>query len=158
MKKRIALAAVIAASALAYAAVKSAKTRKMSAQKPEGAEPIKPVAESLPKLPEASTLSPSLLESYRVQCKVMMDGYPSDKSIDIVHHVEFKDPLKLKAFAEASRNSGQTVSEDTDRLAVTLRKTITTDAQTAYREIVKVAESALAQDGLYQGWILENCR
>lgn len=156
MKKSIALLTLVAASALAIAALKK---KAKPAEKPVSV-PLKPKADfkpALPELPLESVLSGSLLESYRVQCQVMMDGYPEGMHIEIIHHLEFKDSNEVMTCAEALRKDGYNVEEKLETLNLVVSLTIPTSSQAAFDEVVKVASFTRLHDGLYQGWILDNC-
>lgn len=115
-------------------------------------EPVKP------EVHETSTLTNTLLESYRIQCKVMMDGYPSNKKIDLIHHIEFKDPKNRNKFVDSLQIEYHEIEDSPEGLSATIRQTIPTDARVAYSEIVKLAEASEAFHGLYQGWVLVDCR
>lgn len=160
MKKSIALLAVLAATALTLAALKKKKAN-LNAPKPvvktENHIVPKVTKPELPKLPEDSLLSGSLLESYRVQCQVMMDGYPENMHIEILHHCEFKDSNEVMSCAEILRKDGYNVEEHLDELALVASLTIQTEAQKAFDDVVKIATFTQNHDGLYQGWILDNC-
>lgn len=113
---------------------------------------------SKPEIHETNTLTNTLLESYRIQCKVMMDGYPSNKKIDLIHHIEFKDSKNRNKFVDSLQIEYHEIEDSPEGLSATIRQTIPTDARVAYSEIVKLAEASEVYHGLYQGWVLVDCR
>lgn len=154
MKKSFALLAVLAASAVAYNALKKASEDKKFAESKKEKSLTLPLEPALPTLPEASILNSTLLQSYRVQCQVMMECYPKDSKVMIKHQVEFKDLSQLLAMAQALKASS-TIEEDLSRLSIMVSLTIEANAQAAFDSVVQLAQTSLTYDGNYQGWILE---
>lgn len=157
MKKRLAILTVVAAGAVAYTALKNRnKVVKPESKANDEVIEVKPI--ELPSLPKKSTLSSALLESYRVQCQVMMDGYPEDMKIDLIHSIEVSDSSKALELADKLRAAGYDVSEQLESLSINVTETIDTSAQNAFDKVVKCAEIAHKEKAIYQGWILDNCR
>ncbi len=156
MKKRLALLTVVAAGAVAYSALKNKKKVIKTEEKERVVEENTTV--QLPKLPEKSAISDTLLESYRVQCQVMMDGYPEEMKIDIVHHIDLSDSSKTLDLADKLRALAYEVNDQPESLSLKVIECIDTNAQQAFDAIVKIAEIADKENAIYQGWILENCR
>ena len=88
----------------------------------------------------------------------MMDSYPSDHSIDIVHTVTFETLEKLNEFSNLLKQSNFSFKINDDNLSINLRSTIKTDVQEAFNSIIKVAEMSLENGGIYQGWVFENLK
>ncbi len=157
MKKRLALLTVIAAGAVAYTALKNKKKiiieEDVDAQEELEVKPIE-----LPSLPKKSKLSSALLESYRVQCQVMMDGYPEEMKIDLIHHIDVSDSSMALECADKLKAAGYQVEENIEHLSLHVVETIDTSAQMAFDHVVKMAELAQKEKAMYQGWILDNCR
>lgn len=156
MKKRLALLAVVAVGALTVAALKNQK--KKSAEPVKNTEPILEPQLSLPELPKESLLSKVLLESYRVQCQVMMDGYPEDMTLDIHHHIECEDLNQKETLLNALVEFGYTKQDTDQELNIFILKSIPTSSQEAFDSVLEVAELAHQKGAKYQGWIFENCR
>lgn len=160
MKKRIALLTLVAASAVLAASLKKQHdNQKTQSPKPQKA-PSVPIelSPSLPSLPRQSVLSNTLLESYRVQCQVMMDGYPEGMQIDLLHHVEAPNDDSYTMLYSSLRSHGYQIDEKPDQKALVIKQTIHSSAQEAFDAVVSVASLAQTEHALYQGWIFENCR
>ncbi len=119
---------------------------------------IEPQDLTLPELTITSRLDDALVQNFRVQSKVMMDSYPKDHSIDIIHTVCFIDDVQLKKYAKYLNKEKSNHEKNMDDLSINLRSTIKTDAQEAFNDIIKVAESTLDYHGIYQGWVFENLK
>lgn len=160
MKKRIALLTVVAASAVAVASFKKYQEKQKAQAKPLNLEPIqgKDLSDRLPKHPETSHLSSTLLESYRVQCHVMMDAYPEDKQIDVLHHLETQDASSYETLRLDLIHRGFNFDEKPNHHALIVKQTIQTKAQEAYDAVCEIAGIAQSLNAQYQGWIFENCR
>ncbi len=156
MKKRLALLTVLAAGAVAYNALKKQK-KPIKAETKETEKLLETPKVELPKLPDSSQLSDTVLESYRVQCQVMMDGYPDEMKIDLIHHIDVSDSAKAIDLADKLKAMGYEVDDQIESLSIKVIECIDTDAQIAFDAVVKLAEIALNEDVMYQGWILENC-
>lgn len=156
MKKRLALLTVIAASAVAYTALRNKKKVDVKEEVEEKLVEVKPI--ELPQLPKDSALSSTLLESYRVQCQVMMDGYPEDMKIDLIHHIDVKDSQKVMELAQLLRANGYEVEDQIENLSLQVTETIETSAQSAFNQVVKCAEIVQKEKAMYGGWVLDNCR
>lgn len=112
----------------------------------------------LPILLAKSKLEDALIQSYRVQSKVMMDSYPSNQMIDIVHSIIFKSIDNLNQFSNLLEPFNFSYEINEDNLSINLRSTIKTDVQEAFNSIIKVAEMSLENNGIYQGWVFENLK
>ena len=112
----------------------------------------------LPILLAKSKLEDALIQSYRVQSKVMMDSYPSNQMIDIVHSIIFKSIDNLNQFSNLLEPFNFSYEINEDNLSINLRGTIKTDVQEAFNSIIKVAEMSLENNGIYQGWVFENLK
>lgn len=157
MKKRLALLTVVAAGAVAYSALKN-KKKVFKVEENEKETVIETTSVQLPKLPKKTKLSDTLVESYRVQCQVMMDGYPEEMKIDLVHHIELTDSAKTLDLADKLRAAGYDVEDQLESLSLKVIECINTSAQEAFDAVIKLAEIAHTEKADYQGWILENCR
>lgn len=154
MKTLIKLITLSAAAVLAYKAYE--KNKKQTEIK-ENIEIDSPKRE-LPELNGETKLSDALVQSFKVQSKVMMDSYPSDSLIDIVHTISFIDSEQLDKYADYLSQQNINYERNIDDLSINLRNTIKTDSQEAFNEIIKIAESTLDYHGIYQGWVFENLR
>lgn len=154
MKTLLKLIALSAAAVIAYKAYENSKKNN------EVKETIKiePQELTLPELTVTSRLDDALVQSFRVQTKVMIDSYPKDHSIDIIHTVCFIDDVQLKKYAKYLSKEKSSHEKNMDDLSINLRSTIKTDAQEAFNDIIKVAESTLDYHGIYQGWVFENLK
>ena len=159
MKKRIALLTIMAASAVAVASFKKFQEKQKDQPKPLNFEPTKvgDLNDRLPKQPEKSLLSSTLLESYRVQCQVMMDAYPEGKHLDVLHHLEAQDASSYEQLRTVLRGLRLLYEEKPDQNAFVVKETIQTKAQEAYDAVVEMASLAYRENAHYQGWIFENC-
>lgn len=154
MKTFIKLITLSAAAMLAYKAYENNKKKEEVKEVVEIETPII----ALPKLDGESKLNDALIQSFKVQSKVMMDSYPSNGLIDIVHTIAFIDINQLNKYAEYLKQQNYYPAINTDDLSINLQNTIKTDAQEAFNEIIKVAESTLDYHGIYQGWGFENLK
>jgi len=153
MKTLLKLITLSAAVVIAYKAYETNK------KKNEAKEVVQfdTTVQKLPELFGDSKLNEALIQSFKVQSKVMMDNYPSDHSIDIMHTISFIDSDQLNTYSEYLKQQNYNY-EINDDLSINLRYTIETDAQDAFNEIIKVAESTLEYHGIYQGWVFENLK
>lgn len=154
MKTFIKLITLSAAALFAYKAYENNKKKNEVKEKIKIESPIS----ELPKLSGESKLDDALIQSFRVQSKVMMDAYPSNSLIDIIHTIAFIDNDQLNKYAEYLKQHDYNPVINTDDLSINLQNTIKTDAQEAFNEIIKVAESTLDYHGIYQGWVFENLK
>ena len=109
-------------------------------------------------LTHESKLDDALIQSFKVQAKVMMGIYPINHQIDIVHTICFIDSNQLNNYSEYLKQLNLSPVTNIDDLSINLRHTIKTDAQEAFNEIIKVAQSTLDYHGIYQGWVFENLK
>ncbi len=157
MKTLLKLITLSAAAVVAYKVYESNKKRKEE-NDVKDIVTIETPTQVLPKLLVESKLDDSLIQSYKVQSKVMMDSYPSNQSIDIVHTITFIDTENLKKFAEYLKQSNIHHDINMDNLSINLKITIQTDVQEAFNSIIKFAELGLEYNGIYQGWVFENLK
>ena len=159
MKKRIALLTIMAASAVAVASFKKYQEKQKDQPKALDLEQahVKDLSDRLPKHPEQSVLSSTLLESYRVQCHVMMDAYPEGKHLDVLHHLEAQDSTSYEKLRSVLTRLNLRFEERPDQNAFIVKETIETKAQAAYDAVVEIASLAYRENAHYQGWIFENC-
>jgi hypothetical protein len=153
MKTLLKLITLSAAAVIAYKAYEKNK------KKNEVKEVVQfdSVVQKLPELLVESKLEDSLIQSFKVQSKVMMDSYPSNHLIDIKHTISFIDIDQLNKYSDYLKQQNF-IYEINNDLSINLRHTINTDAQDAFNEIIKVAESTLEYHGIYQGWVFENLK
>jgi hypothetical protein len=154
MKTLLKLITLSAAAVIAYKAYENNK------KKNEVREIIKiePQELILPELTVTTRLEDALVQSFKVQTKVMIDSYPRDHSIDISHTISFIDDVQLEKYAKYLSKENTNHEKNMDDLSINLRNTIKTDAQEAFNDIIKVAESTLDYHGIYQGWVFENLK
>ena len=155
MKTLLKLVTLSVAAAVAY------KVYEQNKKKQEDAKVIVPIerkSSDLPELNIETKLDSGLIKSYKVQAKVMMDSYPSNQSIDIVHTITFIDTENLKKFAEYLKQSNIHHDINMDNLSINLKETIHTDVQEAFNHIIKIADMSSENNGLYQGWVFENLK
>ena len=157
MKTLLKLITLSAAAVVAYKVYESNKKRKEE-NDVKDIVTIETPTQVLPKLLVESKLDDSLIQSYKVQSKVMMDSYPSNQSIDIVHTITFIDTDNLKKFTEYLKQSNIHHDINMDNLSINLKITIQTDVQEAFNSIIKFAEMSLDYHGIYQGWVFENLK
>lgn len=157
MKTLFKLITLSAAAVVAYKVYEKNKKKKEEQEVKEVYLSETP-EQTLPVLQGESKLENTLIQSYRVQSKVMMDSYPLDHSIDIVHTVTFETLEKLNEFSNLLKQSNFSFIINDDNLSINLRSTIKTDVQEAFNSIIKVAEMSLENGGIYQGWVFENLK
>ena len=157
MKTLLKLITLSAAAVVAYKVYESNKKRKEE-NDVKDIVTIETPTQVLPKLLVESKLDDSLIQSYKVQSKVMMDSYLSNQSIDIVHTITFIDTDNLKKFTEYLKQSNIHHDINMDNLSINLKITIQTDVQEAFNSIIKFAEMSLDYHGIYQGWVFENLK
>jgi len=104
MKTLFKLITLSAAAVVAYKVYEKNKKKKEEQEVKEVYLSETP-EQTLPVLQGESKLENTLIQSYRVQSKVMMDSYPSDHSIDIVHTVTFETLEKLNEFSNLLKQS-----------------------------------------------------
>jgi hypothetical protein len=152
MKTLLKLITLSAAAVIAYKAYENSKKNN------EVKENVKvdTIEQVLPKLVGPTRLNDALVQSFKVQSKVMIDSYPRNHSIDINHTISFIDESQLIKYAKYLSKENINHEKNMDDLSINLRSTIKTDAQEAFNDIIKVAESTLDYHGIYQGWVFEN--
>jgi hypothetical protein len=157
MKTLFKLITLSAVAVVAYKAYEQSKKRKEEKEVNDTIT-IETPKFDLPKLESISKLDDALVQSYKVQTKVMMDSYPSNQMIDIVHTITFNDKEPLDKFCEYLKKSNIEYKINGDNLSINLTNTINTDVQEAFNTIIKVAEMTVENDGVYQGWVFENLK
>lgn len=154
MKTLLKLITLSAAAVIAYKAYENNKRN----NEVKEIIKIKPQELSLPELNVTSRLDDTLVQSFKVQSKVIMDSYPKNHLIDIIHTICFIDDVQLKKYDKYLSKENNNHENNMDDLSINLRNTINTDAQEAFNDIIKVAESTLDYHGIYQGWVFENLK
>lgn len=157
MKTLLKLITLSAAAVVAYKVYEQNKKLKEEKELKEIVRMDTPIQE-LPELLVESKLDDSLIQSYKVQSKVMMDSYPSNHTINIVHTITFIDKEKLNKLAKYLKKSNVDHDINMDNLSINLKDTIQTDVQEAFNSIIKNAELSLDYQGIYQGWVFENLK
>lgn len=157
MKTLLKLITLSAAAVVAYKVYESSKKR-IEEKDLKDIVTIETPTQVLPDLLVESKLDDSLIQSYKVQSKVMMDSYPLNHSIDIVHTITFIDTDNLKKFTKYVKQSNLNHDINMDNLSINLKITIQTDVQEAFNSIIKFAEMSLDYHGIYQGWVFENLK
>jgi hypothetical protein len=130
--------------------------KKIKQSKSENIPPIQPsnLSPIYPNDNQSNTLPQSLLNSFKVQCKVMLDVYQKDAKIKIVHFVELSDGKDMASLMNKLKKLPHTVTTKSSSM-LELRLDIIADAQIAYDEIVKIAQLCTDYQALYKGWIFE---
>lgn len=154
MKTLLKLITLSAAAVIAYKAYEKNKKN----NEVEEVIKIDQSTQVLPELLEPTKLDEALIRSFKVQSKVMMDSYPSNHEIDIVHTVTFIDSDQLNKFIKYIQELNISHEPNMDNLSINLKYTIMTDVQEAFNSIIKVAELSLDYQGIYQGWVFENLK
>ncbi|MEI7668228.1 MAG: hypothetical protein WCI62_04490 [Erysipelotrichaceae bacterium] len=151
MKTGLKIAVLLGAAAATAYVVKKIKQSKSEEIPPIQASDLSPV---YPTDKQSTTLPQSLLNSFKVQCKVMLDVYQKDAKIKIVHFIELSDGQKTASFSDKLKDLPYTVTTKKGSM-LELRQDIIADAQIAYDEIVKIAQICNDHQALYKGWIFE---
>jgi hypothetical protein len=154
MKTLLKLITLSVAAVIAYKAYENNK-KNNEVKEISRTEPIEPV---LPELNSSTRLNDALIQSFKVQSKVMIDSYPKNNSIDIIHTISFIEENQLKKYEKYLNKENIKHENNMDDLSINLRSTIKTDAQEAFNDIIKVAESTLDYHGIYHGWVFENLK
>lgn len=153
MKTLLKLMTLTAAAVVAYKAYEKKKSKKED----EKIINIDKIEHELPELVETSNLDEALVQSFKVQSKVMMDSYPTNHLIDIIHTITFKNIEQFNKFIEIIKELDIVHVQNLDNLSINLKQTIHTEAQEAFNSIIKIAELSLDK-GNYQGWVFENLK
>ena len=146
---------------LSVAAVVAYKVYEQNKKKQEDAKVIVPIERKscdLPELNIETKLDSGLIQSYKVQAKVMMDSYPSGKLIDLIHTVTFAEQEQLNRFIKTIQELSIDHEVNMDNLSINLKETIHTDVQEAFNHIIKIADMCSENNGLYHGWVFENLK
>ena len=96
MKTLLKLMTLTAAAVVAYKAYEKNKSKKED----EKIINIDKIEHELPELVETSNLDEALIQSFKVQSKVMMDSYPNNHLIDIIHTITFNNIEQFNKFIE----------------------------------------------------------
>ena len=155
MKTLLKLVTLSVAAAVAY------KVYEQNKKKQEDAKVIVPIerkSSDLPELNIETKLDSGLIQSYKVQAKVMMDSYPSGKLIDLIHTVTFAEQEQLNRFVKTIQELSIDHEVNMDNLSINLKETIHTDVQEAFNHIIKIADMSSENSGLYHGWVFENLK
>ena len=148
MKTLLKLVTLSVAAAVAY------KVYEQNKKKQEDAKVIVPIerkSSDLPELNIETKLDSGLIQSYKVQAKVMMDSYPSGKLIDLIHTVTFAEQEQLNRFIKTIQELSIDHEVNMDNLSINLKETIHTDVQEAFNHIIKIADMSSENNGLYHG-------
>jgi hypothetical protein len=151
MKTGLKIAALLGAAAATAYVVKKIKQSKSENIPPVQASDLSPI---YPNDNQSNTLPQSLLSSFKVQCKVMLDVYQKDAKIKIVHFIELSDGKAMASLMSTLKKLPYTVTTKSSSM-LELRLDIIADAQLAYDEIVKIAQLCTDYQALYKGWIFE---
>lgn len=151
MKIGLKIAAILgAAAATAYV------VKKIKQSKTDSVAPIEPsvTPHDYPEDNQTNSLPQSLLNSFKVQCKVMLDVYQKDAKIKIVHFIDLSNGQAVASFMDQLKALPYSMSTKPSSM-LELRLEITADTQKAYDEIVKIAQLCADNHALYKGWIFE---
>ena len=157
MKTLLKLITLSAAAVVAYKVYEQNKKLKEEKELKEIVRMDTPIQE-LPELLVKSKLDDSLIQSYKVQSKVMMDSYPSNHTINIVHTITFIDKEELNKLTKYLKKSNVDHDINMDNLSINLKDTNQNDVHEAFNSIITLAKLSLDYQGIYQGWVFENLK
>ena len=95
----------------------------------------------LAKVAEDVKLDPAVVESYRVQTKVLLDAFPYASSLDCLHTISFVDEINCEIFKQKLTPEYALVEQTDDRHCV-IKEQISADPQSAFDAVLKMAQLA----------------
>ena len=84
-------------------------------------------------------------QSYRIQARLMADGYGENDTVDLVHQVRFQSAKEAK---QKKYHLDEAGADNT----VSVRLRISADADSIYQSILDIAQLAYTNKGSYKGF------
>lgn len=91
-------------------------------------------------------------QSYRIQARLMADGYGENDTIDLVHQVRFQSANEMFAFVKEAKQKKYHLDEAGADNTVSVRLRISADADSIYQSILDIAQLAYTNKGSYKGF------
>lgn len=91
-------------------------------------------------------------QSYRIQARLMAEGYSEGDELDLLHKSGFKTPQEMFAFVKGAKAKNYRLDEADSGNFVTLRLHIPANADAIYDSILEIAEMTYENKGTYQGF------
>jgi len=91
-------------------------------------------------------------QSYRIQARLMADGYSENDVLDLEHRVSFETTDAMFAFVRNAKAKNYHLDEAGSDHSVTVRLHMTATADAIYASILEIAEMSYANHGSYKGF------
>lgn len=91
-------------------------------------------------------------QSYRIQARLMAEGYAENDVLDLVHTVIFPSADLMFAFVKDAKKNHYHLEEAGPDNSVTVRLHMPATAGAIYSSILEVAEMAFVNSGSYRGF------
>lgn len=91
-------------------------------------------------------------QSYRIQARLMAEGYSEGDELDLLHKSGFKTPQEMFSFVKGAKAKNYRLDEADSGNFVTLRLHIPANADAIYNSILEIAEMTYENKGTYQGF------
>ena len=91
-------------------------------------------------------------QSYRIQARLMAEGYGEDDVLDLEHRISFETTDSMFAFVRDVKTKQYHLDEAGSDNSVTVRLHMPATADAIYASILEVAEMSYANHGSYKGF------
>jgi hypothetical protein len=150
MKKTLPVLAFLGIAAAAYAAYRKHKADKQI-QKEQHIEERAHFSDLYDgKIPQE--VDDNAKQSYRIQARLMAEGYMEDDVLDLEHRISFENTSAMFAFVRDAKAKHYHLDEAGSDNSVTVRLHMPATADAIYSSILEVAEMSYTNKGSYKGF------
>lgn len=151
MKKTIPVLAFLTVGAAAGLAAYRKIKRKREIEREELSQMSSPI-EDAEVVYDLTEVDAATKQSYRIQARLMAEGYSEGDELDLLHKSGFKTPQEMFSFVKGAKAKNYRLDEADSGNFVTLRLHIPANADAIYNSILEIAEMTYENKGTYQGF------
>jgi hypothetical protein len=150
MKKTLPVLAFLGIAAASFAAYRKHKADKQIKNERHAQEWAHFSDESEGKIPQE--VDDNAKQSYRIQARLMAEGYGDNDFLDLEHRVSFETTDAMFAFVRDAKAKQYHLDEAGSDNSVTVRLHMPATADAIYASILEVAQMSYANHGFYKGF------
>jgi hypothetical protein len=150
MKKTIPVLAFLGIAAAAYAAYR--KNKALKAVKIKASEEDWGHFSDDPEVDLPQQVDDRAKQSYRIQARLLAEGYGENDVLDMIHKVSFDTSDAMFAFVKGAKAKHYNLDEAGADNSVTVSLQMPATADAIYASILEVAEMAFSNHGSYRGF------
>lgn len=150
MKKTLPVLAFLGIGAAAFAAYRKHKADKQDYHDQKSEEMMHFGDESDGKT--VQEVDDNAKQSYRIQARLMAEGYGDNDVLDLIHRVAFETTESMFAFVKDAKAKQYNLDEAGSDNSVTVRLHMPASADAIYASILEIAEMTYINHGSYKGF------